>query len=61
MKAINYTDIKRVYSDTVITLELTDGTTFKAYEFEFMNDEQINNNNDEMLVEMIEVEDDTKI
>lgn len=39
MKAINYTDIKRVYSDTVITLELVDGTTYKAYEFEFMNDE----------------------
>ncbi|MDU5970525.1 MAG: hypothetical protein E6Z12_04255 [Finegoldia magna] len=58
MKAINYTDIKRVYSDTPITLELVDGTTYKAYEFEFMNDEQINNNNDEMLVEMIEVEDD---
>lgn len=60
MKAINYTDIKRVYSDTVITLELVDGTTFKAYEFEFINDEQINNSDDEMLVEMIEVEDDTK-
>lgn len=58
MKAINYTDIKRVYSNSVITLELIDGTTFKAYEFDFMNDEQINNNNDEMLVEMIEVEDD---
>lgn len=40
MKAINYADIKRVYSDTVITLELIDGTIFKAYEFEFMNDEQ---------------------
>lgn len=39
MKAINYTDIKRVYSDAVITLELADGTTYKAYEFEFMNDE----------------------
>lgn len=39
MKAINYTDIKRVYSDTVITLELVDGTAYKAYEFEFMNDE----------------------
>lgn len=61
MKAINYTDIKRVYSDTVITLELVDGTTYKAYEFEFMNDEQINNSDDEMLVEMIEVKDDTKI
>ncbi|EFL54680.1 hypothetical protein [Finegoldia magna] len=60
MKAINYTDIKRVYSDTVITLELIDGTTFKAYEFDFMNDEQINNS-DEMLVEMIEVKDDSKI
>ncbi len=40
MKAINYTDIKRVCSDTVITLELVDGTTYKAYEFEFMNDEE---------------------
>lgn len=40
MKAINYTDIKRVYSDTVITLELVDGTTYKAYQFEFMNDEE---------------------
>lgn len=39
MKAINYTDIKRVYSNSVITLELVDGTTYKAYEFEFMNDE----------------------
>lgn len=39
MKAINYTDIKRVYSDTPITLELVDGTTYKAYEFEVMNDE----------------------
>lgn len=39
MKAINYTDIKRVYSDTPITLELVDGTTYKAYEFDFMNDE----------------------
>ena len=33
MKAINYTDIKRVYSNTPITLELVDGTTFKAYQF----------------------------
>lgn len=57
MKAISYTDIKRVYSDTVITLELVDGTTYKAYEFDFMNDEQINNSDDEMLVEMIEVKD----
>lgn len=56
MKAINYTDIKRVYSDTVITLELADGTAYKAYEFDFMNDEQINNSDDEMLVEMIEEE-----
>ncbi|MDU7032442.1 MAG: hypothetical protein E6324_01835 [Finegoldia magna] len=40
MKAINYTDIKRVYSNSVITLELVDGTTYKAYEFEFMNDEE---------------------
>ena len=39
MKAINYADIKRVYSDTPITLELIDGMTYKAYEFEFMNDE----------------------
>lgn len=39
MKAINYTDIKRVYSNSVITLELVDGMTYKAYEFEFMNDE----------------------
>lgn len=61
MKAINYADIKRVYSDTPITLELVDGTTYKAYEFEFMNDEQINNSDDEMLVEMIEVKDDTEI
>ena len=58
MKAINYADIKRVYSNSVITLELADGTTYKAYEFDFMNDEQINNNDDEMLVEMVEVEDD---
>ena len=54
MKAINYTDIKRVYSDTVITLELTDGTTFKAYEFDFMNDEQEEEEVKENLFKIVE-------
>lgn len=49
MKAINYTDIKRVYSNSVITLELVDGTTYKAYEFEFMNDEEKGKNIFEFL------------
>lgn len=54
MRVINYTDIKRVYSNSVITLELVDGTTYKAYEFDFMNDED--EEKGESILELLKVD-----
>ena len=38
MKKLEYTDIVRVYSNSIINIELKDGTVLKALEFMFYND-----------------------
>ena len=38
MKKLEYTDIVRIYSNSIINIELKDGTVLKALEFMFYND-----------------------
>ena len=38
MAKLEYTDIVRVYSNSIINIELKDGTVLKALEFMFYND-----------------------